>query len=192
MKARLISHIAVADAVCYISGTVITIWFISDLAPKLLGVDLSAEALKLEKELGFVRQAPGIVSGWRPFELRAFRIGPNSPLIGCTVAECEARAAGERMFAALREAGIGLFLGGIVVTTTPMIVGLFFGRYVLKMNPLLLLGGLAGAMTMTAAMAAVQVRSNSPVAVLGFTPAVPFGHILLTTWGTVIVGVIAG
>jgi putative transport protein len=45
---------------------------------------------------------------------------------------------------------------------------------------------------MTAAMAAVQVRANSPVAVLGYTPAVPLAHILLTTWGTVIVGVIAG
>jgi uncharacterized transporter YbjL len=53
------------------------------------------------------------------------------------------------------------------------------------------LGRLAGAQTMTAGMAAVQDRSGSPVAVLGYTPAVPIGHILLTTWGTVIVGVIA-
>jgi putative transport protein len=73
-----------------------------------------------------------------------------------------------------------------------LIVGLYFGRYVLKMNPILLLGGLAGAQTMTAAMAAVQERSGSTVAVLGYTPAVPLGHILLTTWGSVIVNVIAG
>jgi putative transport protein len=59
------------------------------------------------------------------------------------------------------------------------------------MNPVLLLGALAGAQTMTAAMAAVQDRSESSVAVLGFTPAVPLGHILLTTWGTVIVGLVA-
>eukprot|EP01034_Spumella_vulgaris_P018635 gene18635-23817_t len=62
-----------------------------------------------------------------------------------------------------------------------MIVGLYFGRYVLGMNPILLLGGLAGAQTMTAGMAAVQDRSGSTVAVLGYTPAVPIGHILLTT-----------
>ena len=60
------------------------------------------------------------------------------------------------------------------------------------MNPILLLGGLAGAQTMTAGMAAVQDRSGSTVAVLGYTPAVPIGHILLTTWGTVIVGIVAG
>jgi putative transport protein len=34
-------------------------------------------------------------------------------------------------------------------------------------------------------MAAVQERSASPVAVLGYTPAYP--NILLTTWGTIVV-----
>jgi len=68
-----------------------------------------------------------------------------------------------------------------------MIVGLYFGRYVLRMNPLLLLGSLAGAQTMTPALAAVQDRSGSPIAVLGYAAAVPFGHILLTVWGAVIV-----
>ena len=39
---------------------------------------------------------------------------------------------------AVREFGYILFLGGIVVTLTPLIAGLFFGRYVLKLNPALL------------------------------------------------------
>lgn len=56
------------------------------------------------------------------------------------------------------------------------------------MNPVIILSALAGAQTMTAGMAAVPDRSGIPVAVLGFTPAVPIGHILLTTWGTIIVG----
>ena len=59
------------------------------------------------------------------------------------------------------------------------------------MNPILLLGALAGAQTVTAAMAAVQERSGSPVAVLGYTPAYPIGNILLTTCGTIIVVVMA-
>jgi putative transport protein len=100
--------------------------------------------------------------------------------------------AGPVFVSAVAEAGIGLLLGGVVVTLTPMIVGLYFGRYVLRMNPVLLLGGLTGAQTMTAGMAAVQERSGSTVAVLGYTPAVPIGHVLLTTWGTVIVNVVAG
>lgn len=99
--------------------------------------------------------------------------------------------AGPVFFPALAEAGVGLLFGGMLVTAAPMVVGLLFGRYVLRMNPVLLLGALAGSQTMTAGMAAVQARSGSPVAVLGYTPAYPVGHIILTTWGTVIVGLIA-
>ncbi|GGH11198.1 putative transporter [Alsobacter metallidurans] len=99
--------------------------------------------------------------------------------------------AGPVFFKAIAEAGVGLLFGGMIVTLVPPLVGLFFGRYVLGMNPILVLGAIAGAQTMTAAMAAVQERSGSPVAVLGYTPAVPVGHILLTTWGSVIVSLTA-
>lgn len=95
--------------------------------------------------------------------------------------------AGPIFIVALREAGWSLLLGGVVVTLLPLLSGLYFGRYVLRLNPLLLLGGLAGAQTMTAALAAVQDRSGSPIAVLGYSGTIAFGHVLLTTWGTVIV-----
>lgn len=95
--------------------------------------------------------------------------------------------AGPVFLDAIREVGIGLFLGGVAVTLVPLLTGLAFGRFVLGMQSVLLLGSLAGALTMTAAMGAVQQRSNSPVAVLGYTPAYPISNILLTLWGTVIV-----
>jgi len=95
--------------------------------------------------------------------------------------------AGPHFIEALREAGVGLFFGGIVVTSVPLVVGLYFGRYVLKLDPLLLLGGIAGAQTMAAGYAAIQERTGSSVAVLGYSATVAIGHILLTTWGTVIV-----
>jgi putative transport protein len=99
--------------------------------------------------------------------------------------------AGPIFISALREVGIGLLLGGIAVTLLPQIVGLLVGHYALRMNPILLLGALTGAQTVTAAMAALQERSGSPVAVLGYTPAYPMANILLTTWGTVMVLVMA-
>jgi putative transport protein len=92
---------------------------------------------------------------------------------------------------AVKEYGYILFLGGIVVTLVPLIAGLFFGRYVLRLNPLLLLGGLAGAQTMIAGVAAVQEKSDSPVVTLGYSYTVAFGHILLTTWGTIIVALMS-
>ena len=78
-------------------------------------------------------------------------------------------------------------MGGVIVTTLPLVFGLYFGRYVLKLNPLLLMGGIAGAQTVTAAMAAVQDRAGSTVPVLGYSGTVAIGNILLTTWGTIIV-----
>jgi putative transport protein len=412
-RARLVAHIAVADAVCYIFGAVGVILFCSLVGPKLLGIDLTAEALKLEKELGIKRTPAGVSSAWHRFELRAYRIAEDAPIVGLSMTEAEARFPEHRLFiqrvrrqgavleatpelliqagdviavsgrretlvdvldpradevedrelldipvaaaevlltnralagrsiedvakegwarslyvptitrgaqdiplgpkvtlergdvlrligpapvvshaakqigvtiapttatdffvlglaiflgglvgvlvtfpigdirvslstsvgtliaglvvghlrtrfplfgripdaavslmtalglaafvamtglhagpvfaSAITEAGVGLLFGGVIVTVLPLIVGLYVGRYLLRMNPILLLGGLAGAQTMTAGMAAIQDRSGSPVAVLGYTPAVPIGHILLTTWGTVIVGIVAG
>jgi putative transport protein len=61
------------------------------------------------------------------------------------------------------------------------------GRDLLRIEPLLLLGALAGAQTMTAALAAVQDRSESPVAVIGYSSTVAFGHILISIGGTALV-----
>lgn len=410
-RARLVAHVAVADAVCYLFGAVGAIWFCSVAGPKLLGVDLEGEARQLERKLGIERETEGAVSGYRQFEFRAYRVAPGRSAEGKSIAEVEAMAPGHRLFilrlrrggdilestpsltlladdvvavagrreaivemidsradeiedrelldtpflvsqllltktsggtlsqiaaegwtrglylrsirrgdvelpirpdlvlergdiltlvgpepvvgraarelgsiiapttstdfvvlglaiflgglvgatiyipvgsisvslgtsvgalvaglvvghlrtrhplfgripegaialmtslglaafvamtglhagpvfvSALGEVGLGLLFGGAVVTMMPLIVGLYFGRYVLRMNPVLLLGGIAGALTMTAAMAAVQTQSRSPVAVLGYTPAYPVAQILLTLWGTVIVIAMAG
>jgi putative transport protein len=99
--------------------------------------------------------------------------------------------AGPIFLSAIREAGLGLLFGGMMVTMLPQIVGFLIGHFALRMNPLLLLGALTGAQTVTAGMAAVQERSGSPVAVLGYAPAYPIANILLTTWGTIIVLAVA-
>jgi putative transport protein len=412
-RALFVSHIAVADAVCYIFGYAGVIMFCTVIAPALLKIDLRTEALKLEQSLGMARTKSGLASAWRKFELRAYRLDLQSALVGLTAAAAEARIPEQRVFihrirrgdrvldaepgialaagdvlalsaprqiivewigpraeevedrelldipllsadiflinpklagmtledasrenwtrglylrslsrggqelpvaagvilergdllrivgpetavqnaaksigvivapstsidfvvmglaiffgglvgalvsfpiggirialstsvgtllagllvgylrtrlphfgripdgainlmtslglaafvgltgihagpiflSAIREAGIGLLLGGMVVTLLPQIVGFCIGHFVLRMNPILLLGGLTGAQTVTAAMAALQERSGSPVPVLGYTPAYPVANILLTTWGSVIVVVFAG
>jgi putative transport protein len=99
--------------------------------------------------------------------------------------------AGPIFLSALKEAGVALLLGGMAVTLVPQFVGLAFGHFVLRMKPILLLGALTGAQTVTSAMAALQERSGSPVPVLGYTPAYPVANILLTTWGTIIVVLMA-
>ena len=54
----------------------------------------------------------------------------------------------------------------MVVTLAPQLVGLALGHCALR-TPILLLSALDETQTVTAAMAAVQERSGSPVAVLG-------------------------
>ncbi len=81
--------------------------------------------------------------------------------------------------------------GGLFVTMLPLLAGLVFGKYVLRVNPLLLLGAIAGSQTFTPALAALQERSPSPVAVLGYSGTVAVGNVLLTMWGTVIVLLLA-
>jgi len=95
--------------------------------------------------------------------------------------------AGPHFLDAVRQSGLGLFLGGLVVTMVPLLSGLWFGHRVLKIPAILLLGAISGAQTFTAALAALQEKSESSIAVIGYSGAVAVAHVLLTTWGTVIV-----
>ena len=95
--------------------------------------------------------------------------------------------AGAHFVAAFKAQGLPLVLGGVVVTLVPLVCGVFFGRYVLKLNPVLLLGACAGAQTVTAALAEVQEKSASRTPVLGYTVPYAIGNIVLTIWGSIIV-----
>lgn len=97
--------------------------------------------------------------------------------------------AGPLFIEAVKELGVQLFFCGLVVTLAPLFVGLYFGRYVLKMHPVILLGALAGAQTYTGGMAAVQEKSKSRVAILGYTVPYAMSNILLTFFGAVIVAI---
>ena len=97
-RARLLAHIAVADAVCYIFGAAGVILFCSVVAPAILRIDLKAEAAKLEQQLGMDRATPDLASAWRKFELRVFRLPDASPVIGASVADAEARFSDDRLF----------------------------------------------------------------------------------------------
>jgi putative transport protein len=95
--------------------------------------------------------------------------------------------AGPSFVAGLKETGPSLLVVGLIVAVVPHATAVFFGRYVLKMNPLLLLGACAGAGTATAALRAVQDEAGSKLPVLGYTVPYAIGNILLTAWGPVIV-----
>jgi putative transport protein len=166
------------------------------LAGILAAVDLSGFKLSLGSSVGVLLAGilVGYIRGRRPLFGRipdaAISFMQSIGLSGFVA--MVGIGAGPHFLPAIREAGLGLFFGGIVVTLVPQIAGLYFGRYVLKVNPLLLLGGLAGAQTFTPGLASVQEKSGSPIAVLGYSGAVAIAHVLLPMWGAVIVALMSG
>jgi putative transport protein len=95
--------------------------------------------------------------------------------------------AGPSFVTGLRVLGPSLLLVGFLVAVTPHLVALLFGRYILNMNPVILIGACAGAGTATAALRAIQDEAGSKLPALGYTVPYALGNILLTAWGPVIV-----
>jgi putative transport protein len=83
-------------------------------------------------------------------------------------------------------AGPSLILAGIAVTLCPILVGYFFGRKVLKINPVLLFGGITGSMTSGAALSVVTSTAKSQLPSLGYTGAYAFANVILTILGSLI------
>jgi putative transport protein len=83
-------------------------------------------------------------------------------------------------------AGPALIGAGILVTLAPVLVGYFFSRKVLRLNPAEALGGVTGAMTSGAALSVVTDAAGSNVPALGYTGAYAFANVILTVAGTLI------
>lgn len=99
--------------------------------------------------------------------------------------------AGPTFIAGIQKSGISLVIVGVVVAAVPHLTSILVGRYILKMNPLILLGACSGAGTVTAALRAVQEEAQSKLPALGYTVPYAIGNILLTAWGPVLVAMMA-
>ena len=97
-KATFLNNIPVAYAVTYLVGTAGLVWFLPAIGPKLMGVNLRDEAKKLQAQVsGAVEQDPGMVSAYRSFDVRAYRV-TNEKLVNQTVAAIEAMPKDIRVF----------------------------------------------------------------------------------------------
>lgn len=177
------------------SGTPLSVVGFGILIGALLGMPfLMLGTFKLTLGISVGVLLSGLVAGW----LRSIRpVLPTVPepavqlMISLGLAVFVAGAgmqAGPHFLEAVRQLGITILLAGVVVTLVPQILAFAVGRYVLRMNPVLLLGALAGAQTYTGALAAVQDKAGSRIAVLGYTVPYATSSILLTTGGAIVVG----
>ena len=94
--------------------------------------------------------------------------------------------AGPGLLLGLKQYGVGLILGGIIVSLVPAVIALLLGKYVFRFHPALLLGACVGAHTSTAALGSVQEAAQSPVPAIGYTVPYAVGRILLAVGGVII------
>jgi AspT/YidE/YbjL antiporter-like protein len=97
-------------------------------------------------------------------------------------------ASGPAALAAIQAHGLLLLGVGVIVTLTPMVIGTLFAHRVLRMNPVIICGALAGAMTVDAAVAGACEAANSQTPVLGVAVPYTIANVVLTVLGPIIVG----
>ena len=135
----------------------------------------------------------GLVFGWLRAVRPTFGRIPEAAMwvfetVGLTVfIGVVGLSAGPSFVTGLQKSGVSLVLVGLFVAVVPHVTAILFGRFVLKMNPVILLGACCGAGTITAALRAVQEEAQSTLPALGYTVPYALGNILLTAWGPVIV-----
>ncbi len=100
---------------------------------------------------------------------------------------CIGLGSGKQAVAAMQTNGLEIFLAGAVLAIVPIVAGVLFGRYVLRMNPVLLLGALTGARVIPAALTALEEDAESPMLTLGFAAPFAFANVFLTILGSVII-----
>ena len=139
----------------------------------------------------------GLVFGWLRAVRPTFGRIPESAMwvfdtVGLTVfMACVGLAAGPSFFSGLQKSGLSLVLVGLIIAVLPHAVAILFGRHVLKMNPIIVLGACSGAGTITAALRAIQEEAQSELPALGYTVPYAIGNILLTAWGPVLVAMMS-
>jgi putative transport protein len=99
-------------------------------------------------------------------------------------------ANGPAALAAIQAHGLLLLGMGVVVTIVPLTVATIVSHRILRMNPIIICGGLAGAMTVDAAITGCCDRADSQTPVLGVAVPYAVGNVLLTVLGPVIVAIV--
>ena len=90
-------------------------------------------------------------------------------------------------WSAIQAHGLLLVGMGIVVTLIPLTVGTLVAYYILRMNPVVTCGALAGAMTVDAAVTGACDVAESQTPVLGVAVPYAVGNVVLTVLGPIVV-----
>jgi putative transport protein len=135
----------------------------------------------------------GLVCGW--LRTRRPTIGSFPPAAQQTLSDLGlggfiasiGLANGPAALVAIQAHGLLLLGMGVVVTLAPLIVATLFAYRILHINPVIVCGALAGAMTVDAAITGCCEVAQSQTPVLGVAVPYAVGNVLLTMLGPLIV-----
>jgi putative transport protein len=96
VRRALTTDITIAFAVTYMVGIFTGIFVLVRVGPWMMRIDLRAECQKLESELGMKKDELGVVSAYRQFVMRAYKVPQN--MNNKSVAELEDSFSPERVF----------------------------------------------------------------------------------------------
>ena len=87
--------------------------------------------------------------------------------------------AGSHFFATISQYGIKLFLVSAIITIVPLVVGTIVGKVFFRINFLLLLGTLAGGMTSTPGLAAIDPMSDCNTPQIAYATVYPIALVFV-------------
>ena len=157
----------------------------------LLGVPFHGALLGLGTGGGCL--IAGLVFGWLRARRPTFGQLPAAAALylkdfGLAVfVACIGLATGAEAIKQIVRYGVVLPIAGIAVSLVPGLISLYYGKYVLKMHPVILCGALCGRQASTPALNAVTLASGSNAPVLGYTVLYTLANVLLTLAGPVVV-----
>ncbi|ATQ43578.1 aspartate-alanine antiporter [Caulobacter mirabilis] len=100
-------------------------------------------------------------------------------------------AAGPDAIRLIGEYGIALPIVGVLAASVPATASLFIGRHLLKIEPPILLGAIAGQQCSTPAISALVGAAGNATPVIGYTVTYALSNVLLPLLGPLVVGLAA-
>ncbi len=157
----------------------------------LLGIPFAGTSLGLGTGGGCL--IAGLVFGWLRARRPTFGQLPTAAAqylkdFGLTVfVACIGLSTGPEALHHILKNGAALTAAGIAVSIIPGLFALYYGKYVLKMHPVILCGALCGRQASTPALNAVTLAAGNNAPVLGYTVPYTVANVLLTLAGPVVV-----
>ena len=89
----------------------------------------------------------------------------------------------------IKQSGLSLFMIGVVVTVVPLILSMFFARYILRYdNVAIMAGALSGARSANPAFGGVLDKAGNSIPTVPFAITYALANVFLTLLGPIIVG----